>query len=143
MRLSSQSASSITSSVLMAKDCRFFLISFWIYLILARTFDLISFRSDSLGLNSISLMGLIFSSSAVSNIFLSLSFSYLKFRINLSTQLSFTTGLFLIFLVLSAYRNVESVSSQLSLAGEMAHIIVVLELPPNAFYKILVKADYL
>jgi hypothetical protein len=53
------------------------------------------------------------------------------------------TGLFLIFLVLSAYRRVDKVYSQLSFAGDIAHIMVVLELPPKAFYKILVKADYL
>jgi len=51
--------------------------------------------------------------------------------------------LFLIFLVLSAYLSVEIVSSQLSFAGEIAHIIVVFEFPPNAFYNILVNADYL
>ena len=79
----------------------------------------------------------------MSSNFFNLSFSYLNCLISLSTSLSLTTGLFLIFLVLSAYLKVESVSSQLSFAGDIAQIIVVLELPPNAFYNILVKADYL
>lgn len=141
--LYSQSASSITSSVLMANDCKFFLIYRWISLMLAFTLDFIYLLSDSLFPMIISFIGLFFQSSVESSIFLSLSFSSLSCLISLSTSLSLTTGLFLIFLVLSAYLKVDKVSSQLSFAGEMAHIIVVLELPPNAFYRILVRADYL
>ena len=57
--------------------------------------------------------------------FFSLSFSALSSLINLSVQLSFTTGLFFIFLAWSAYLKVDKVSSQLSSAGEMAQIIIV------------------
>ena len=39
--------------------------------------------------------------------------------------------------------KVEIVSSTLSLAGEIAHIIVVFEFPPRAFWRILVSAESL
>jgi hypothetical protein len=54
-----------------------------------------------------------------------------------------TTALFTIFLALSAYLNVDRDSSKLMEAGDIAQIIIVFEFPPNAFYKILVRAESL
>jgi hypothetical protein len=59
----------------------------------------------------------------------------------LSVYDSFTTGLFFIFLAWSEYLNVDKVYSTLSYAGDIALIIIVFELPPNAFYNILVRTD--
>ena len=59
---------------------------------------------------------------------------------SLSVADSLTTALFLIFLAESAYLSVESDSSKLSNAGEIAQIITVLEFPPRAFAKSLVNA---
>ena len=61
----------------------------------------------------------------------------------LSVALSFTTALLTIFLALSAYLRVDRDSSKFMDAGEMAQIMMVLELPPSAFYRILVRAESL
>lgn len=50
-------------------------------------------------------------------------------------------ALFWIFFALEAYLSVLKVYSKLSSAGDMAHIIAVRELPPNAFLKIKVSFE--
>lgn len=91
----------------MANDFKFFFISLSTYLILALTFDLIYFFSLSV---YVLLFDRLFYSEVYS-IFLSLSFSYLNSLMILSTALSLTMGLFLIFFVWSAYLRVDRVSS--------------------------------
>lgn len=77
------------------------------------------------------------------NLAFSLSFSSFKSLINLSVGLSLTTALFLIYFALSAYRKVLTVSSKYFAPGLIAHIIYVFELPPRAFYKSLVRLEFL
>lgn len=60
-----------------------------------------------------------------------------------SCELSLTTALFTIFFALSAYLRVLNDSSWLSKAGLIAHIMIVFELPPRAFYNIRVRLESL
>jgi len=80
---------------------------------------------------------------APANSLLSLSFSALSSRISLSYGSSLTTALFLICFALSAYFKVFTVSSKNLAPGLIAQIIYVFELPPRAFYSILVKFEFL
>ena len=73
--------------------------------------------------------------------FLSLSFSYLNSLMSFSWALSLITALLTIFFALSAYLNVDKDSSKFIEAGETAHTMIVLELPPRAFYRIRVKLE--
>lgn len=124
-----QSSWSSRPSVFIAKDCIFLRIQRWIYWIFAK---MLPFQSYKLMPFSLAILSISFNR----------QFSYLSSLIILSTALSLIIGLFFIFFVWSAYLRVDRVSSQLSLAGEMAQIIVVTELPPSAVSNIRVNADY-
>lgn len=80
---------------------------------------------------------------AYNNNFFSYSFSDLSSLMILSVADSLTTALLTIFLALSAYLSVDNDSSKFIEAGEIAQIMMVLELPPRAFYRILVNAESL
>ena len=72
-----------------------------------------------------------------------MAFSALSSLINLSYGFSLITAAFLIYFALSAYFNVLTDSSKNLAPGLIAQIIYVLELPPSAFYNILVRFEFL